>query len=513
MRTLPLFLSLLTVPLAAGLAESRLQPLRLSDNHRFLVTENGQRFFWLGDTAWDLRMLKPDEVDLYMTNRVRHGFNVVQVCCGYSGTDHAGHRPYCDGNTDTPNEVFWASIDALVHKARLHGLYVALVPMWGQEYAQAVASDAAKALRLGQWLGRRYAKESHVLWIVSGEYDSINNFRLPINATQKSVLNAVAQGLRASHGGSQLMTIHPGIAYTSSLDFHNEGWLDFNMLQSGHEIDREAYRHPENHTSITKDYQLSPTKPVLDGEPFYEDTPDGVWVHRTTNRTRGNAGVVRRKAYWAVFAGACGHTYGHNDVYCFFVPEYPGHVRTLPKGPGQRGDWKHSLNAAGATQMKHLRALMESRPFLTRIPDQTVIAGDPLAGNEHVQATRDTAGSYAMVYSPAGRPFKVRMGKIAGPKVKAWWFDPRAGSATSLGEFANSGECEFTPPTSGADNDWVLVLDDAAKSFPPPGQASGMRSSIQRATSAARFKTIQVGTRPESVTKGFGGHYSLFLFF
>ena len=122
------------------------------------------------------------------------------------------------------------------------------------------------------------------------------------------------------------MTIHSGIAYTSSRDFHNESWLDFNMPQSGHENDREAYRHPENHTSIAADYRLSPTKPVLDGEPFYEDTPDGVWVYRSTNRLRGDAAVVRRKAYWAVFAGVCGHTYGHNEAcICWFRAPPPSH--------------------------------------------------------------------------------------------------------------------------------------------------------------------------------------------
>jgi len=28
---------------------------------------------------------------------------------------------------------------------------------------------------------------------------------------------------------------------------------------------------------------------------------------------------------------------------------------------------------------------------------------------------------------------------------------------------------EFTPPSSGPGNDWVLVLDDVDKNFPPPG--------------------------------------------
>ncbi len=86
-------------------------------------------------------------------------------------------------------------------------------------------------------------------------------------------------------------------------------------------------------------------------------------------------------------------------------------------------------------------------------------AGDTLAGDEHLQATRDIEGSYAIVYSPSGRAVHVCMEKLAGPAVKARWFNPRTGEMTAIGEFANTGERQFTPPSAGEDNDWVLVLD------------------------------------------------------
>ena len=61
------------------------------------------------------------------------------------------------------------------------------------------------------------------------------------------------------------------------------------------------------------------------------------------------------------------------------------------------------------------------------------------------------------------------MGVIKGAKVKAWWFNPRDGTAKAISEFANTGEREFTPPDKGEMIDWVLVLDDAAKKYPAPG--------------------------------------------
>jgi len=74
-----------------------------------------------------------------------------------------------------------------------------------------------------------------------------------------------------------------------------------------------------------------------------------------------------------------------------------------------------------------------------------------------------------MVYAPVGRPFAVRMSVIAGARVRAWWFNPRDGKAALIGELANEGERPFTPPDPGEPLDWVLVLDDAAQAYPPPG--------------------------------------------
>jgi hypothetical protein len=138
--------------------------------------------------------------------------------------------------------------------------------------------------------------------------------------------------------------------------------------------------------------------------------------------------------------------------------------------------WTEALQAPGASQMQYGRRLMESRPILTRIPDDDVIvpaaapANIPGAGTRRFVATRDSEGSYAMVYAPVGRAFSVRMEKITGPKVIAWWFNPRTGQPTRIGEFTNTGHREFLPPDLGENLDWVLVLDDAAKGYKAPGE-------------------------------------------
>ena len=138
--------------------------------------------------------------------------------------------------------------------------------------------------------------------------------------------------------------------------------------------------------------------------------------------------------------------------------------------------WTEAIEQPGAAQMQHGRALMESRPFLSRVPDSSLVVTGrvptsvPGAGRYQFVATRDAAGTYAMVYAPVARPFAIRMNAIAGGRVKAWWFNPRDGRATRIGTFANSGERTFTPPDAGEMLDWVLVLDDESKAYPAPGR-------------------------------------------
>ena len=57
-----------------------MKALKVSGDGRFLMTEDGKPFFWLGDTGWLLlNKLNREEVELYMKDRSKKGFNVIQV--------------------------------------------------------------------------------------------------------------------------------------------------------------------------------------------------------------------------------------------------------------------------------------------------------------------------------------------------------------------------------------------------------------------------------------------------
>jgi hypothetical protein len=437
--------------------------LLVSADGRGLRHQNGTGFFYLADTAYDLlHYLTREEAELYLENRRQKGFSVVMTLAlgpllDYIETPNAyGHRPLLNQNPATPDvkpgadDDYWDYVDWFVDRAAEKGLYVGMLATWGKYVAisGAVIFNAGNAFTYGEFLGQRYRDKPNIIWILGGDIDGDKD-------GTAAVWRAMAGGI-LSRDTNHLMTFHASFLHSSAEWFHNDPWLAFNLYQSGHFF-RDA---PYSFLLATSDYNRTPPKPTLDGEPRYEDHP--VMANPANGYFDGYD--ARQAAYWALFAGACGHTYGHQTVLQFLAPPRTGWGDPLP---GLY--WQDALNRPGATQMKHLRDLLVSRPLLGRVPDQSLIQGDPGPYDAtHLRATR--GDGFAMIYNPVGRVFSVNHGQISGSQVKAWWFDPRNGGASFIGQFANSGTQTFTPPgTPQRGNDWVLVLDDSARNYPPPG--------------------------------------------
>ncbi len=257
-----------------------------------------------------------------------------------------------------PNNDYWDHIDYVVDKANSLGLYIGFLPTWGRYWHDKVKDGkplftVANAETYGLWLGRRY-RDKGLVWILGGD-------RSVDNDGQKEVIRAMARGLRTGDGGRHLITFHPPGGAGSSQWFHADDWLDFNMRQNGHNADYTG-RYSQTHA----DYLRQPTKPVLDGEPLYEDHPLSFAAKKFGHSI---AADVRRPLYWDLFSGAFGHTYGHHSVWQMWDPsQAPINDPLLP--------WQQALHQPGAKEMQFGRRLMESRPFLTRIPDDDVIVTD-----------------------------------------------------------------------------------------------------------------------------------------
>jgi hypothetical protein len=437
--------------------------LKISANGRFIIKEDGSPFFWLADTAWELfhRLTREEAVE-YLATRAAQNFTVIQTVMlpefdGLTVPNPYGRTPLLknqNGGFDPEipdlepmkdGYTFWHHIDFIISAAYSLGLYIGMLPTWGDKFnlkwgKRPQIFTPENAYTYGKWVGGRYKDRCNIVWIMGGDRPIENN-------THRQIVNNMAKGIKESTGGRHLMTFHPCGGASSSGFIQNEPWLDFNMLQSGHH-----FINMKNHELIQKDYALTPVRPVLDGEPRYEDT----LINIKPNADDGffDDFDARLTAYWAVLSGACGHTYGHHSVWSFYkggqdYSEYfpPGYFII---------DWRSALHRPGAGQMRHLKALLTSRPFLELIPCQEMLA-ENYSGANRIAAARGK--KHAFIYIPNGLQVKVMMGILDGSAVIAYWFDPRKGEYIFSGLMKNEGVITFSPPSGGRANDWILVLD------------------------------------------------------
>ncbi len=419
-----------------------------ADGH-YLQYEDGKPFFWLGDTGWELfHRLKLEEINNYLDNRANKGFTVIQAVIlaefeGLTKPNQYGEVPLINNDPTQPNEKYFKLVDTVMKMAMQKGLFMGLLPTWGDKVTQMWGAgpavfNEANAYTYGLFLGKRYKDYPNIIWIMGGDRPAKNdkNDWLPI-------WRAMVKGIKEG---------------TGSLFLQGENWLDINMMQSGHGGGHDVTVWD----MITKDRNMQPAKPTLDGEPNYEDHPVNPWPKWDPATGYYDDYDVRKQCYRSVFAGACGVTYGHHSVWQFYSSreEVVNHAKMY---------WTEAIDRPGAYQVGYLRRLMQSRPMLDRVPDSTLIlSGQGLKG-EHIEAFRDGKGSYGMVYMPVGKTITVNTSFIKGKNIMVWWFRPKDAAIQNPGIIKNIGAQNFTSPEIGTGNDWVLVLDDASAYYPSPG--------------------------------------------
>lgn len=439
--------------------------LQVSENNRFLQYEDGTPFFYLGDTAWELfHRLNKEEVDFYLKDRASKGFTVIQAVVlaeldGINTPNAYGHLPLEDRDPSKPllspgkDDDYWDHVDYVVNRANSLGLVVAMLPTWGCYWHDKGKTifNTQNAEDYGRFLGKRY-RNSDIIWVLGGD-------RIPENEEMKDIIRAMAKGLDAGDNGVHLCSYHPGGGYGSATYFHTEDWLDFNMRQNGHEVEYWRY------SQTLDDYHLSPIKPVMDSEPVYEDHPVAFNPDKFGHTISMDC---RRALYWNLFNGAFGYTYGHHSIWQMYNPKKNEPINNPLMS------WQKALEQPGSSQMKYAKQLFLSRPYFTRVPADDVIVKEkvetsiPGSGRYRFLATKDSNGTYAMVYAPAGRSFSVNMEVINDEKVVAWWFNPRNGQSRKIGIYSNKGIRLFDHPSLGEMEDWILVLDAASGQYEIP---------------------------------------------
>ncbi len=397
-------------------------PVKVSENGRYFVDQEGSPVFWLGTTQWELfRKHSLEDARTILERSAAHGFAFAQVMLlgvgdGTQANVH-GDEPWAGADPLTPNEAYYKNVDAVLRLARENDVIISFT-LYHQCWRDIITEENARGF--ARWLSQRYKDVPNIVWSMTPE----------AKPEFSPVLRELAAGLREGDGGAHLITFKPDPAPYSSSFLHEEPWLDFNVMQTWASVDLI-------YPFVTHDYNLKPVKPVLMGEGAYEDgseygfdvTP--LWV--------------RRQAYYSFLAGAH-HTYGHNDSW-----------RVLPM-------WKQALDAPGAVQMGVLRTIFEAREeWWYLVPDQTILAiGGITEGRVLDLAARHKDGKWLMVYLADRASFSIDLSKLSGAdRATAFWIDPRTGGQTPIRDFPARGVQEFMTPEGWEDA--LLIVEPAGE--------------------------------------------------
>jgi hypothetical protein len=463
--------------------------IQVSDlNSHYLVTEEGKPLFLNVDSAWAIWRLDREGVAKYFSYRKEQKFNGIMMASfpenwsseGLGALENAYRdRPFesTDGkwkwnplapmttpgaNPSDVNEYdFWDHIDYILEQAENNGFYVLLLPTygtyvagsWSGEDTSGIIFNKTNAYGYGRWIGQRYKDKTNIIWTIGGDRSAVygdKDYRAVFRALAEGVADGV-NGQNKQDGkadyNTTFMTYHPRKSLgNSSTWFHNDKWLDFDSIQDW----------PKDQISaVDNDWKLTPVKPTWLLEGRYENYIREGFIYKVWH--------IRFQAYTTLFAGGCGNGYGNMGIIFFNT------------------GWEKHLDDPGAVSMKYLYELISSlsrEQFLNRTPRQDIIDGSQGAMGDHfsdrIQATCDSRGSFAFVYSANGRDILINMDLLAEPDMEAFWFNPRNGKWHVEGrEFAKKRPFEkdissgrtasvhkFDPPGKpGENNDWVLVLE------------------------------------------------------
>jgi hypothetical protein len=422
--------------LAFGGAESPLFPLKVSENHRYLVDQNNKPFFLMGDTPWFLQKLPINEVRRVMDDRQAKGFNTLFLELlddqNIPSRDAYGNAAF-DPETDItkPVEAYWRYADQVMKEAEKRGFFVIMSELWYGAgdglWMHHVKPENAKVY--GEFIGKRYARFQNLMWMHAGDRNPDENLAECTRVLAKAIAAAAPQ---------QLHTVHNEHEYASARFHHEDSWLGVNL----------GYTYGASYLHILPEYQrTNPVRPVILGETGYEDEPNNIeLLPDSKDGDLWNPYRIRRNAWWAVFSGACGYCAG---------------TRLWRYEP----NWRDVLNAKSTAQAPLMRRLLETLPWWELIPDvkhefMTDGYGEWKKA-DYAAAALAESGDCAVAYIPSGRTFTVDLSKLKS-KAVAHWFDPASGESKPIegSPFPNQNRRAFTSPgkNAGGDSDWVFIL-------------------------------------------------------
>ncbi len=363
--------------------------LRISPNGRYFVDDANEPAFWLGDTQWQLfRDFTPEDAVAVVERRKAQGFSAVQIMITGEGDgtkpNLEGETPWLGNDPAKPNDAYFRGADSIVAEVGRLGMSLVL-GVYHKTQLETLPIEKARAY--ARWLAERWPAAPHIIWTA---YPQARHEYVPI-------LRELVAGLKEGEDQPHLITIHPDPSPASSSFLHEYDWLDFNMIQTWHDL-------AVNVPMVRADYCREPAKPVVMAEGGYEGAPYGGAPWTPLN--------CRKQAWWSYLSGGH-HSYGHHANW------------TSP------ATWQDWIDSPGALQMSICRQVVESLPkWWGLVPDQGLILSGEGEGEKQSVCARSASGDWALLY--LARPCSIVI-DAAFSALPGQWVDPTTGKRTAAG--------------------------------------------------------------------------------
>lgn len=436
------FLCMLFVPYLLVNAQTKYE---ISPDGRYLQTEDGVPFFINACTAWTLPVdYTREEVKAYLDNRLKEGFNTVQMSAVFSEIDKMMYRKaFHDTDLAKPVASYWEQVDWCVREATDRGLVVILNPIWKRSVNDFLQNQGVEKCRAyGKWFAERYKDNPRVFYFIGGDQ---------IPEPVRWEMDAMGKGIQEVYGGKAIVAYHSCGSQSSKEAFPDVSWLTLNWTYAYTPAYRfegaPRYPYQMNYENIRRYRNI----PVQFGEGYYDFGSAKTYPANGVTGRWGNRYVIRRQSWWNVTSGAVGVAYGAEGIW----------------HKNRDGEtWTKCLEYESGKDMGRLKRLLDSLEWWKLYPDmehEILIAGygEYLTDDYATAAVADDR-SFALVYTPVPHVLQIRIPEDASsrtPQMK--WFDPTVGKRFDVeGYGLKDGILTVKSPSanSAGTGDWVLIV-------------------------------------------------------
>jgi len=108
-----------------------------------------------------------------------------------------------------------------------------------------------------------------------------------------------------------------------------------------------------------------------------------------------------------------------------------------------------------------MKNIFEKLPWQSMHNDQTLIVNENPEDASFITSAIGADRDFILAYTPTGNPIKINVSKLSSEKIKAYWFNPRSGELSYIGDFGTSEAVEFSPWARGWGSDFLLILTNS----------------------------------------------------